>query len=1105
MLGEVFGKVGSVFRVKGPNAGHGHARTSPNEGTGYGFVAFESEADAQEAVKVMHGSMLEGQRMTVRRREPPSEGGKYDAAAPEQDADHSNVDASNLLGGIGGGASSYSNLVNQGTQTAASSSHAAPSDKTTGMGGLLNQINWDAKGQQVSRAESQTQSDTDFCAYVSGIAWAWTNKDLVDFARSHCKGVKNALVVFEHHPQRPQQKIPKGYGFIWFNSREAVEEGILALNGQMCEDRTIVCKPRIKASERQAHSERIEQRSLDHKETNELLLKKEKERKLFVGNVPFNVTSGNVKDVFIARGYNVTDISMPVDVNQDGTIARSKGYCFVTFATSEDAEKALVGMDQYEMMGRRISVHRRDDYVKKDDEVKSPWLAAKTEKRRMIKLQDSRTVYCSRFPLDVTQAQIQELFSAYGKIESAFVPTVLTSTPNGTVEMCKGFSFIVFEDEASCEAAVESLDGSPWLGAKIMVRRKKTVGDDEEDDAASFSSSHAAGKGSHAAQSGRGSDQMLVDSIDLDALKQQMLDDSNADDVVGEGAASVSASASAMTPTEGAKETALAASAGGGKEDVEESESASMEGGKMGEMSIETDGEVEAAADTRAAPAAPAGDSCADEERVIERMTQPKISGRQAKQRKTTDVKEIKLSEGITIKDLSDAVGLRFVEVIKQLIRLGESPKTINDAVSMEIAELIVTDLGMSPVLPEGTESTRLGRTFSDDEYAALPERPPIVTIMGHVDHGKTTLLDYFRNSSVAAGEAGGITQSIAAFEVERPGLGRICFVDTPGHKAFSAMRERGARATDIVILVVSAVDGVQPQTIEVIQHARAAQVPIIIAVNKCDLPRAEPSMALTALASEGVVVEELGGDVQSVEVSALTGMNISSLEESVLLLASMMELRAPTDGPGEGFVVESRKDKALGPVASVIVTLGELKVGDHVVVGGEWGRVRALRDCNRETTDSVGPSRVCEVIGFRGQPAAGEELYVVESEKAAVAYAERIALRKAKSAKLAASPASNAAIGAATAAGQGEEDHHAGRKELPIIVKADVAGSLEALVDSLMTLPSSEVAIQIVHAEIGPVTEHDVDVASGVGARIFTFNCKDPTNAVTKAAKAQK
>ena len=506
-----------------------------------------------------------------------------------------------------------------------------------------------------------------------------------------------------------------------------------------------------------------------------------------------------------------------------------------------------------------------------------------------------------------------------------------------------------------------------------------------------------------------------------------------------------------------------------------------------------------------AAAADPAGKTIeedkGDEAKKFQVSKQPKMSGRQAKQRKSDNGKEIKLVEGMSIKNLSDAVGLRLVEVIKQLIRLGESPKTINDAVPLEIAELIVTDLGMSCVLPEGTGSTQLGRKFSDEEYAALPERPPIVTIMGHVDHGKTTLLDYFRNSSVAAGEAGGITQSIAAFEVERPGLGRICFVDTPGHQAFSAMRERGARATDIVILVVSAVDGVQPQTIEVIQHARAMQVPIIIAVNKCDMPRAEPSMVLTALASEGVVVEELGGDVQSVEVSALTGMNISSLEESVLLLASMMELRAPADGPSEGFVVESRKDKALGPVASVIVTLGELKVGDHVVVGGEWGRVRALRDCNRETTDSVGPSRVCEVIGFRGQPAAGEELYVVESEKAAVAYAERNSLRKSKSAKL----ASASSLIGGNARGSAEDEEDAGRKELPIIVKADSAGSLEALVGSLMAIPSHEVAIQIVHAEIGPVTEYDVDVASGVGARIFTFNCKDPTNAVTKAAKAQR
>jgi len=481
----------------------------------------------------------------------------------------------------------------------------------------------------------------------------------------------------------------------------------------------------------------------------------------------------------------------------------------------------------------------------------------------------------------------------------------------------------------------------------------------------------------------------------------------------------------------------------------------------------------------------------------VPRVANPKKSGKQAKRMKKLDVKRIKVVDGMTIKALSDEMAVRLVDVIKTIIKLGEEPKTIMFPVKIEIAELVIMEFGMEAVMPEGSETVeKYRRNFSDEEYAELPLRAPIVTVMGHVDHGKTSLLDYLRSTSVAAGEAGGITQSIAAFEVERPGLGRICFVDTPGHKAFSAMRERGAKATDIVVLVVAAQDGVMPQTVEVIQHARAAQVPLVIAVNKCDLPDADPDAVLEELEMHGVVVEAQGGDVQSVNISALTGMNVDKLEEAVALMAEMMELRAPADGAAEGVVIESRKDKGLGDVASVIVQMGHLKVGDYMVAGPEWGRVRMLRDAGGNSVDGVGPSTVVEVVGFRGHPAAGEELIIVPSEKVAVAIAGQIAERRAKAQMR--STTSTAGIAAAAAGGgQGEIE------EVPIIVKADVDGALEAIVASLMGLPRQEIALKIVSAAIGPVSEHDVQVAATAGADIYTFNCKKPGAAVNKVIKS--
>ena len=447
----------------------------------------------------------------------------------------------------------------------------------------------------------------------------------------------------------------------------------------------------------------------------------------------------------------------------------------------------------------------------------------------------------------------------------------------------------------------------------------------------------------------------------------------------------------------------------------------------------------------------------------VEKLVNPKKSGRQAKQVRSSDARTVQISDNISVKDLGDAMGVRLVDLIKAVIKLGEEPKTVEHTLSIDTAELLVLEFNMTPVLPEGAESIQLSRTFTSEEYAQLPLRSPIVSVMGHVDHGKTSLLDYLRQTSVAAGEAGGITQSIAAFEISRPGLGKMCFIDTPGHKAFSAMRERGARATDIVILVVDACDGLMPQSLEVIQHARNSQVPLIIAVNKCDLPEAEPEKVLYQLAGQGIVVESLGGDVMSVNISAKTGMNIDELEKSVSLLAEMMELRAPDSGPAEGVVVESRKDKGLGPVASVVVTAGKLAVGDFLVAGTQWGKVRIIRDCKGETVKTTGPSSVVELIGFRGLPTAGDEINVTATERLATSISERRALRALASGTVQGDSdgtVDRRTLGSTPSAADGEGGREA--LELPIVLKADVDGALEAVVASIMALPQHEVTIKV-------------------------------------------
>jgi translation initiation factor IF-2 len=447
-------------------------------------------------------------------------------------------------------------------------------------------------------------------------------------------------------------------------------------------------------------------------------------------------------------------------------------------------------------------------------------------------------------------------------------------------------------------------------------------------------------------------------------------------------------------------------------------------------------------------------------------------------------VREVALPETLTVADLAQKMSVKSVEVIKVLMKLGMMV-TINQVVDRDTATIVVEEMGhIAKAAKDSGPEALLG---SDAGVYGEPEpRPPVVTVMGHVDHGKTSLLDYIRKAKVASGEAGGITQHIGAYHVETP-RGVVTFLDTPGHQAFTAMRARGAKATDIVILVVAADDGVMPQTIEAIHHARTAGVPIIVAVNKIDKPGAEPERVRQELTKHEVVPEEWGGHDIFVNVSAKAGTGIDQLLEAVLLQAEVLEFKAPKSGPATGLVIEARIDKGRGPVASVLVQRGMLKKGDVVLAGREFGRVRAMFDEKGKAITEAGPSIPVEVQGLSGVPSAGDEVIVVESERKAreIALYRQGKFKDTQFAARAAAKLSNVF-----------EQLQEGENTLNLIIKADVQGSIEALTKALEELSTDEVKVRVIHAMVGPINESDVNLARASSAVVIAFNVRADSGA---------
>ena len=443
-------------------------------------------------------------------------------------------------------------------------------------------------------------------------------------------------------------------------------------------------------------------------------------------------------------------------------------------------------------------------------------------------------------------------------------------------------------------------------------------------------------------------------------------------------------------------------------------------------------------------------------------------------------VRDVQIGETITVGDLANQMSVKAAEIIKFMFKLG-TPATINQVLDQETAQLVAEELGHKVTLVSDTaleDSLAESLKFEGESFS----RAPVVTVMGHVDHGKTSLLDYIRRAKVAAGEAGGITQHIGAYHVETE-RGMVTFLDTPGHAAFTAMRARGAKATDIVILVVAADDGVMPQTIEAVQHAKAAGVPLVVAVNKIDKPGADLDRIRSELSVHGVTSEEWGGDTPFVSVSAKVGTGVDELLEAVLLQAEVLELKATPSAPGRGVVVESRLDKGRGPVATVLVQDGTLRQGDMVLVGSNYGRVRAMLDENGKPIKEAGPSIPVEILGLDGTPDAGDEMSVVADEKKAreVALFRQGKFREVKLARAHAGKLENIF----------ENMGQAEKKTLNIVLKSDVRGSLEALNGALNGLGNDEVQVRVVGGGVGGITESDANLALASNAVLFGFNVR--------------
>ena len=444
-------------------------------------------------------------------------------------------------------------------------------------------------------------------------------------------------------------------------------------------------------------------------------------------------------------------------------------------------------------------------------------------------------------------------------------------------------------------------------------------------------------------------------------------------------------------------------------------------------------------------------------------------------------VREVAVPETITVGELAHRMSVKAAEVIKALMKLG-TMATINQVLDQETAIILVEEMGHKAKAAKLDDPEAYLEKTDEAPAADLQPRPPVVTVMGHVDHGKTSLLDFIRTTKVAAGEAGGITQHIGAYHVETP-RGVITFLDTPGHEAFTAMRARGAQATDIVILVVAADDGVMPQTIEAINHAKAAEVPLVVAMNKIDKHEANPEKVKQELLTHGVVPEEYGGDSPVVPVSAKTGQGVDALLEQVLLQAEVLELKASTDTPAKGVVIEARLDKGRGPVATLLVQSGTLKRGDIVLTGAVYGRVRAMLDENGKAVQEAGPSIPVEVQGLSEVPNAGEDMMVIADERKAreIANFRQGKFRDVKFAKQQATKLENM-FGQM---GEGE------KKVLTLVIKSDVQGSQEALLHALTRLATEEVKVSVVHAGVGGITESDVNLAMAARAVIIGFNTR--------------
>ncbi|MBF9061272.1 translation initiation factor IF-2, partial [Rhodobacterales bacterium HKCCSP123] len=483
--------------------------------------------------------------------------------------------------------------------------------------------------------------------------------------------------------------------------------------------------------------------------------------------------------------------------------------------------------------------------------------------------------------------------------------------------------------------------------------------------------------------------------------------------------------------------------------------------------------------------------SLAAMKRKQERARQKAMGGAQDREKV---VRDVQLPETIVVSELANRMAERVADVVKALMQNGMMV-TQNQTIDADTAELIIEEFGHRVQRVSDSDVEDVIDTVQD-KPEDLKSRPPVITIMGHVDHGKTSLLDKIRQANVVSGEAGGITQHIGAYQVTTGSGAVLTFLDTPGHAAFTSMRARGAQVTDIVVLVVAADDAVMPQTVEAINHAKAAKVPMIVAINKIDKPDANPMKVRTDLLQHEVVVEAMSGDVQDVEVSAHTGQGLDELLEAIALQAEILELKANPDRPAEGAVIEAQLDVGRGPVATVLVQKGTLKQGDIFVVGEQWGKVRAMENDKGERVKDAGPSVPVEVLGLNGTPEAGDVLNVVETE----AQAREIAEYRAQAAK-----DKRAAAGAATTLDQLLAKAKADKNvaELPIVVKADVQGSAEAIIQAMEKIGNEEVRVRVLHYGVGAITESDIGLAEASGAPVIGFNVR--ANAPARNSANQK